>query len=155
MRIRLLLIAAAAALAGCADTRTASAPVHKEKMMIVTPEETTKMLGTWRGPYTPLNEGGTPGEAVLEVTEIDGTLMRATMTWHRDGRFWYDQDITAALAQGEFGHYNFLSSHAMIHQKGPETYMLVDTYLKDGNLYRHKLGRTDIRFEKEAPFQHH
>jgi hypothetical protein len=147
-------VALAAALSGCAQTG-GSDPVEFDRMMIVTKEETSKMLGVWRGPCTPLTKGGVPGEAELNVTEIDGTLMRAKMTWYRDGEYWYDQDITAALAQGEFGHYNFLSSHAMVHERGPLTYMIVDTYLKDGHLYRIEVGRTDISFETEAPFQHH
>ncbi len=147
--------ALAAALAGCAETSEKSDPVYFDRMMIVTEGETSKMLGEWRGPATPLTKDGVPGEAVLDVTDVEGTLLHATMTWYRDGKYWYDQKITAALAQGGFGHYNFLSSHAMIHERGPLTYMIVDTYLKDGNLYRIELGRTDVKFENEAPFQHH
>lgn len=147
--------ALAAALSGCAESSGETESIYFDRMMVVTPEETSKMLGEWRGPFTPLTKGGVPGEAVLNVTDVDGTLLRATMTWYRDGEYWYEQPITAALAQGEFGHYNFLSSHAMIHERGPLTYMVVDTYLKDGQLYRIEVGRTDISFEKEAPFQHH
>ena len=151
MKRRAFLIGSGcAALAGCA----ASGPVHFDRMMHVTPDETGKMLGRWSGPFEPVDPGGEPGIATLDVTRVDGTLMHATMTWMRGDEVWDRRELTAALAQGTAGHYNFLYAHAMIHQKGPEAYILVTTYLKDGRRYRHRLARTDVTFDHEADYQH-
>ncbi|SES97028.1 hypothetical protein [Oceanicella actignis] len=149
-RAAALALAALTAAAACGAPPPP--PVH---MVRVTPQTTHLMLGEWRGPFVPVDPGGRGGEAVLRVTEVEGTLMRGTIEWFRDGQLWDSRPVTAALAQGGAGHYNFLSSHAMMHAQGPETFIEVTTYLKDGRRYRHHLARTDIALERAGEMGAH
>jgi len=137
------MTAYAGMLAGCSENAN-SGPVYLTHMVHVSPEMAPKMLGVWKGPFTPMSDRGEGGEAVLNVTEIDNTFLRGTMTWTRDGALWQEQNLTAAMAPA--GHYNLMSTHAMMYRKGPETWMVADILMNDGNWYQHRLARTDVDF---------
>ncbi len=138
-------LAAALGLAACDEAAMNSNPVYIERMVDVTEETASNMIGVWEGPFTPRDGKGEGGYARMEVTEVDGTLMRGHMTWTRDGKVWHEENFTAALTRT--GHYMFLSTHVMVHRKGPEHFIVADVLMKDGNVYLHHLSRDGVSFE--------
>ena len=140
MNRRLFLGSAALAALGltaCGEYAPGANPVHFDHMVDVTKETAPNMLGVWEGPFTPRDGKGEGGMARMEVTDVDGTLIRGHMTWTRGGEVWHEENFTAALTLT--GHYMFLSTHVMVHRKAEEHYIMADVLMKDGNFYLHHL----------------
>lgn len=138
--------AAALGLAACGEYAPGANPVHLDKEVMVTAETAPALIGVWEGPFTPRDGKGEGGTARMEITDVDGTLIRGRMTWTRDDGVWHEEDFTAALTRT--GHYMFLSTHAMVHRKGPNHYIMADVLMKDGNVYLHHLTPTHpVSFE--------
>lgn len=138
-------IFAALGVVACDEAATNANPVYFERMVDVTEETAPNMLGVWEGPFTPRDGKGEGGTARMEVTEVDGTLIRGNMTWMRDGKVWHEENFTAALTIT--GHYMLLSTHAMVHRKGPDHFVVADILMKDGNVYLHHLSRDGVSFD--------
>ena len=143
-----LALAAAAALSACADARLGDPDIVKTVQM--TPETAPELLGHWQGAFAPApgEDDAVGGEVTLDVTEIDDTLLRGTMSWYRGGELWQSQKFTGAMSNA--GHYMLLSTHAHIMEKGGSKMIMADILMNDGNYYSHHLTRTGVGMEHMA-----
>lgn len=148
-----LPLLAAAALAACAQTDPVPpAPATRfeagggqVRMVDLDAQTLPRLMGVWRGPYRPYDPaadavtGGDAGEATLRVTETDGNLMRAVMSWDHAAGPLPDQEMTGAATIS--GHVMLMTAHAMLHVQEGVEYVEMDLQLPDGRFYRHRLTR--------------
>lgn len=138
--------AAAFGLAGCAEISGEAGPVHMDHHVNVAPEQAPDLIGVWEGPFRPRDGRGEGGTARMEIREVDGTLIRGRMTWTREGEVWREEDFTAALTRT--GHYMFMHTHAMVHRRADEHFIMADVLMHDGNVYLHHLtAQEDVAFD--------